>query len=459
MNAPVTDVNIRTEDGDLSKDFVRGVCEAIELGDGVSVRALVEGLHNADVADLLELLAPDERQGFIKLLGHDMDFRVLPELDENLLDEVLDELPDAAVVEAVRELDSDDAVYLLEGMESHEQLEVLEKLPETDRAALKRSLDYPEDSAGRLMSSEYVAVPPFWTVGQTIDFLRDNDDLPAVFHEVFVIDPAYHLLGAVPLSRVLRTKRPERISEVMDEDIRTIKADEDQEEVAFVFQQYNLLSAPVVDDDGRAAGIITIDDVVDVIQEEADEDMHRMGGVGDEELTDSVWETARNRFWWLGVNLITAVFASYVISLFGGSIEQMVALAVLMPIVASMGGNAATQTMTVAVRAIATHELQPINAGRVITREALVGLLNGIVLSLIMGTFAAFWFGNPGLGAVLVAAMLINMVVAALAGILVPLALDKYEIDPAIASSVFVTTVTDVVGFFAFLGLAAAVLL
>ncbi|PLX46098.1 MAG: magnesium transporter, partial [Hyphomicrobiales bacterium] len=439
MNAPVTDVNLRTEDGDLSKDFVRGVCETVERGDGAALRALVDGLHNADVADLLELMTGEDRQGFLQLLGSDIDFQVLPELDENLLDQVLDELPDEAVVEAVRELESDDAVYLLEGMEQHEQREVLSQLPESERAALKRSLDYPEDSAGRLMSSEYVAVPAFWTVGQTIDYLRDTDDLPAAFHEVFVIDPGYHLLGSVPLSRVLRTKRPVRMGEVMDEDIRTIKADEDQEEVAFIFRQYNLLSAPVVDEDGRAAGVITIDDVVDVIQEEADEDMHRMGGVGDEELTDSVWNTARSRFWWLGINLITAVLASYIISLYGASIEQMVALAVLMPIVASMGGNAATQTMTVAVRAIATHELQPINAGRVITREALVGLVNGIVLALIMGGFAALWFGNMGLGAVLVAAMLINMVVAALAGILVPLTLDRFGIDPAIASSVFVT--------------------
>ncbi len=455
MNTAKTTIAARDEDGMLASGYVAEVALAVEQGDGAALRKLVEGLHNADLADLMELLGPEERQGFIRLLGDDIDFQVLPELDETLRDEVLDELPREAVVEAVRELESDDALYLLEDMHSDEQHKILEQLPEGERALLKRALDYPEDSAGRLMRSEFVAVPPFWNVGQLIDYLRKNEALPADFHEIFVIDPSFHLLGAVALNRLLRTPPPVRIADIMESDIISVSALEDQEQVAFAFEQYNLVSAPVVDEDGRVAGIITIDDIVDVIQEEAEEDIHRLGGVGDEELTDTVWSTARGRFTWLAINLVTAIMASYVISLFDGSIEQMVALAVLMPIVASMGGNAGTQTMTVAVRALATHELSPVNAGRVISREALVGLLNGTVLALLMGALAALWFDNFGLGLVLVAAMLVNMVVAALSGILIPLFLDRINIDPAIASSVFVTTVTDIIGFFAFLGLAA----
>jgi len=459
VNAPDANIIARDEDGMLAPGYVHDVALAVENGDGEELRALVEGLHNADLADLMELLGHDERQGFIRLLGGDIDFHVLPELDETLRDEVLEELPTKAVVDAVRELESDDAVYLLEDMESDEQHKILKHLPENERAALKRSLEYPEDSAGRLMCSEFVAVPPFWNVGQVIDYLRRDETLPADFHEVFIVNPAFHLIGAVALNRLLRTKRPVRIDDIMKKDIISVKATEDQEQVAFAFEQYNLLSAPVVDADERVCGIITIDDIVDVIQEEVEEDIHRLGGVGDEELTDTVWQTARGRFTWLAVNLLTAVFASYIISLFDGSIEQMVALAVLMPIVASMGGNAGTQTMTVAVRAIATHELLPVNAGRVIGREAMVGLLNGAVLAAVMGVLAALWFGNTGLGLVLVAAMMVNMLVAALSGILIPLLLERSGVDPAIASSVFVTTVTDVVGFFAFLGLAAMWLL
>ncbi len=459
MNVPDANIIARDEDGMLTPAYVHAVALAVENADGHELRALVKGLHNADLADLMELLGPDDRQGFIRLLGDDIDFHVLPELDETLRDEVLEELPTKAVVEAVRELESDDAVYLLEDMHSDEQQKILKQLPESERVALKRSLDYPEDSAGRLMRSEFVAVPPFWNVGQVIDYLRQDETLPADFHEVLVVDPAFHLLGAVALNRLLRTKRPVRIEDIMEKDIISVKAVEDQEQVAYVFEQYNLLSAPVVDEDGRVSGVVTIDDIVDVIQEEVEEDIHRLGGVGDEELTDTVWQTARGRFTWLAVNLLTAVFASYVISLFDASIEQMVALAVLMPIVASMGGNAGTQTMTVAVRALATHELLPVNAARVIGREAMVGLLNGSVLAILMGALAALWFDNTGLGLVLVVAMIVNMLVAALSGILIPLMLERLGVDPAIASSVFVTTVTDVVGFFAFLGLAATWLL
>jgi len=305
------------------------------------------------------------------------------------------------------------------------------------------------------MQTDYISVPPFWSVGQTIDYMREEDGLPNDFTQIWVVDPTHHLFGRVPLDRLLRAKRPITIEEITDREVRQITAEEDQEEVALEFERYDLMSAPVVDDDGRMLGVVTADDIMEVLQEEAEEDIHRLGGVGDESITDTVFRTTRNRFIWLLVNLATAILASLVISLFDATIEQMVALAVLMPIVASMGGNAGTQSMTVAVRALATHDLGPVNASRVISREALVGLFNGVVFAIIMGAVAYFWFGSDQLGMVIAAAMVINMVVAGLFGILVPIALDALDIDPAVSSSVFVTTVTDVVGFFSFLGLAA----
>ncbi len=305
------------------------------------------------------------------------------------------------------------------------------------------------------MQTDLIAVPPFWSVGQTIDYMRVAKDLPDRFYEIFVVDPAYHLIGSVALNRLLRSKRPTTIESITREDIRPIPVESDQEEVARQFERYNLTSAPVVDEDKRLVGVITADDVVEVVQEEASEDILRMGGVGDESVSDTVWETTRLRFTWLLANLFTAILASYVISLFEATIEQMVALAVLMPIVASMGGNAGTQTMTVAVRALATQDLGPVNAVRIILRESAVGLLNGCVFAVIMAAIAYFWFGSDTLGLVIGVAMVVNLFAAALAGILIPLGLEELDLDPAIASGVFVTTVTDVVGFFAFLGLAA----
>jgi magnesium transporter len=305
------------------------------------------------------------------------------------------------------------------------------------------------------MQTDLIAVPPFWSVGQTLDFMQEADDLPERFYEIFVVDPSYHLLGSVALDRLLRSKRLVSIEDLTITDIHPIQVESDQEEVARQFERYNLTSAPVVDADQRLVGVITADDVVEVIQEEASEDILKMGGVGGESVADTVWETTRHRFAWLLVNLATAILASAVISLFDATIEQMVALAVLMPIVASMGGNAGTQTMTVAVRAIATQDLGRANAFRVIGRETAVGLLNGVLFAAIMGTIVYFWFGNSPLGLVIAAAMIVNLIVAALAGILIPLGLEGLGLDPAIASGVFVTTVTDVVGFFAFLGLAA----
>ncbi|MEM8975520.1 MAG: magnesium transporter, partial [Pseudomonadota bacterium] len=319
---------------------------------------------------------------------------------------------------------------------------------------LQRNLDYPEETAGRLMQGEFVSVAPFWNVGQVIDYMRETDELPTTFSEIYVVDPLFKVLGSVNLSHLLRSKRHVPIEEIMRDDISTVDATADQEDVARQFERYDLYSAPVVDASGRLVGVVTVDDVVEVIQEEADEDIRRLGGVGDESVADNVFNTTQSRFIWLLVNLLTAVLASVIIKMFDASIEQMVALAVLMPIVASMGGNAGTQTMTVAVRALATRDLTAVNASRIVLREVSVGLLNGLLFALILALVTVLWFGSGALGLVIAAAMISNHLAAALAGILVPLSLQRLGQDPAIASSVFVTTITDVVGFFAFLGLA-----
>ena len=455
MQDAASEVELRDEDGDIRSDFLHAVSSALEEGDAARVRALTLDLHEADLADLIQLLRPEERAGLIATLGDDFKAAALPELDEAVRDQVLEDMAPEQVAEALQQLDSDEAVYLLEDLDKEDQTDILAKLPYFERIALQRSLEYPEDSAGRIMQTDLIAVPPFWSVGQTIDYMRVAKDLPDRFYEIFVVDPAYHLIGSVALNRLLRSKRPTTIDSIADADVRPIPVDSDQEEVARQFERYNLTSAPVVDGDKRLVGVITADDVVEVVQEEASEDILRMGGVGDESVSDTVWETTRLRFTWLLANLFTAILASYVISLFEATIEQMVALAVLMPIVASMGGNAGTQTMTVAVRALATQDLGPVNAVRIILRESAVGLLNGCVFAVIMAAIAYFWFGSDTLGLVIGVAMVINLFAAALAGILIPLGLEELDLDPAIASGVFVTTVTDVVGFFAFLGLAA----
>jgi len=455
MQDAASEVQLRDEDGDIRSDFLHAVSSALEEGDAARVRALTLDLHEADLADLIQLLRPEERAGLIATLGEDFKAAALPELDEAVRDQVLEDMAPEQVAEALQQLDSDEAVYLLEDLDKEDQTDILAKLPYFERIALQRSLEYPEDSAGRIMQTDLIAVPPFWSVGQTIDYMRVAKDLPDRFYEIFVVDPAYHLIGSVALNRLLRSKRPTTIDSIAREDIRPIPVEADQEEVARQFERYNLTSAPVVDGDQRLVGVITADDVVEVVQEEASEDILRMGGVGDESVSDTVWETTRLRFTWLLANLFTAILASMVISLFEATIEQMVALAVLMPIVASMGGNAGTQTMTVAVRALATQDLGPVNAVRIIVRESAVGLLNGLLFAVIMAAIAYFWFGSGELGLVIGVAMVVNMFAAALAGILIPLGLEELDLDPAIASGVFVTTVSDVVGFFAFLGLAA----
>jgi magnesium transporter len=454
----LTDVPEETAEETLSPGFVRSVVDAVDRADVAQARELVLPLRPADLAELFELLRNDERQDLVGMLGTDLNPEVLSELDESVRDHVIELLDPKDIAAALTEMDSDDAVYLLEDMDEDDQRLILDQLPASDRAALEQSLDYPEYSAGRLMQRELVAVPPYWDVGQTIDYLREAADLPDEFYEIFVVDAAYKPSGTVPLSRVMRTKRPVKISEIMETEQTLIPVAMDQEDVALQFSKYDLISAAVVDEAGRLVGVVTVDDIVEVISEEAAEDIRLLAGVGEEAISDSVLQTTRSRFPWLMINLFTAVIAASVIALFDATIEQMVALAVLMPIVASMGGNAGTQTMTVTVRALATRDLVNFNVRRTITREFLVGILNGLMFAVLLGGLVSLVFENVWLGGVIATAMLINLITACLAGILIPLGLDKIGVDPAVSSAVFVTTLTDTIGFFSFLGLAALIL-
>ena len=446
---------MRDSEGNIRPDFVETISQAVRSADAVFLCELVGELHEADLGDLVQALAADERVRLIELTKADFDFSALNEVDDTVREELLEELEPETVAEGVRELDSDDAVELLEGVDEDVQDEILEKLSLSERVAIERSLTYPEETAGRRMQTEFIAVPPDWNVGQAIDYMRETPDLPDRFYEIYSVDADQRWQGAVSLDRLLRARRPVPLAELIDEDRRRVSVLDHQSDVARMFGKYNLVSVPVVDTDSRLVGVITIDDVVDVIEEEADEEVKALGGVtSDEELSDNFVTIARGRFTWLLINLATAFLASSVLGLFEGQLEQMVALAVLAPIVASQGGNAATQTMTVAVRALATRQLNPGNALRIIIREALVGLMNGIAFAVVTGIAAFLWFKTPGLGIVIGLAMITNLVAGALGGILIPMALDRVKADPAVASGTFVTTVTDVVGFFAFLGIA-----
>lgn len=445
----------RDEEGELNQAFLAEIADAIEASDSARLQKLIEDFHESDLGDLIEALAPEQRPRLIELLGSAFDFTALTEVDDAVREEILEELETTTVAEGVRDLDSDDAVTILESLDEEDKADVLDQLPPMERVALQRSLEYPEESAGRRMQTEYIAVPPFWTVGQTIDFMRETADLPETFYEIFVIDPAGHLLGAVPLDRLLRSKRPVTIQAIMNDDPDRVEADQNQEEVARLFERYNLVSAAVVDEAGRLVGVMMVDDIVDVLEEEADADIKALGGVkSDEELSDDVFYTQRSRFPWLFVNMCTALAAAGVIQAFSGSLERMVALAILMPIVASMGGNAGTQTMTVAVRALATRELGRSNAWRIIRREAAVGLLNGLAFAVIMGILAGLWFQSMQLGLVIGLALITVLLFAAMGGILVPLTLNRLGVDPAVSSGPFVTSITDIVGFLSFLGIA-----
>src|SRR3989440_4632901 len=446
---------LRDEEGGLRPDFVDRVTQAVEAGDSAALTALVGELHQADFGDLLEALDPELRPKLIELMGGAFDFTALTEVDDAVREEILEELEPQTVAEGVRELDSDDAVYILEDLPKDEQAEILDQLPPPERIALARRLDYPEDSAGRRMQTEFIAAPPTWTVGQTIDYMRETEDLPERFFEIYVVGPDGKFLGAVPLDRLMRSKRPVPISELMEPERHVVRAADDQEEVARRFERYNLVAAPVVDATDRMVGVITFDDIVDVIEQEAEEDIKALGGVArGEELSDSVWTIAKGRFNWLLINLGTAFLASSVLGLFQEQLQSMVALAVLAPIVASQGGNATTQTMTVAVRALATRELGAANAARVILRELMVGLFNGLAFAVITGIAAVAWFKLPGLGVVIGLAMICNLVAAALGGILIPLTLYRLGRGPAVASRPFVTPGPDIDGFFSFLAIA-----
>ncbi|MEP1031513.1 MAG: magnesium transporter [Alphaproteobacteria bacterium] len=441
-------------------DVDAAVITALDTGDTAGLKELVDGLHYADVADIVERLSADRREQLITEIGPEMAPDVLAELDESVREEIFEVMAPEQIAAHVQELNSDDAVEIVHQMEGPEQQKVLDAMPAPDRRLIEQSLSYPEESAGRLMQREIVTVPTHWTVGQTIDFMRqaaegDDDILPDSFYDIFVVDPTHKPVGSIHLSHLLRSKRPVKVSDIMETELKLISVNMDQEDVAFLFRQRDLVSAPVVDEAQRLVGAITIDDVVDVIHEEHEEDMLALAGVGEDDLYDAAIDTTKARFRWLLVNLFTAILASLVIGLFATTLEQIVALAILMPIVASMGGNAGTQTLTVAVRAMAMRELTATNAYRVIGKEVLVGAINGVLFAVITGAIAWFWFDTPQIGLIIGLAMIINMVVAGLAGAAIPLVLDRFGIDPAIASSVFLTTVTDVVGFFAFLGLAA----
>ncbi|KQQ46935.1 MULTISPECIES: magnesium transporter [Rhizobium/Agrobacterium group] len=446
--------DIYAEDGSIRSDFLAMVGAAIADRDVLFLRQNVARLHESELGDLLESILPEQRHSMVRLLGSDFDMTALTEVDEAIRLDIVEQMPNDQIAAGIGEMDSDDAVYILEDLDREDREDILSQMPFTERVRLLRALDYPESSAGRRMQTEFVAVPPFWTVGQTIDYMREEEELPESFSQIFVVDPTFKLVGAMDLDRLLRSKRQVKVESIMHETNHPIAAEMDQEEAAQLFEQYDLLSAAVVDDNGRLVGVLTIDDVVDVIQEEAEEDLLRLGGVGDEELSDTIAVTSRSRVPWLAVNLITAFMAASVIGLFDATIEQIVALAVLMPIVAGMGGNAGSQTMTVSVRALATKNLDIHNAARIIRREAGVGLLNGALFGCAIGIIAGLWFKDVNLGGIIATAMLINMFAAAIAGIIIPLLLDKFGADPAVSSAVFVTAVTDIVGFFSFLGLA-----
>ena len=444
---------------ELDETRVSGVRLAIITEDASRLRELFEPLHPADIADLLEQLEAGERRELLLLAGDLIDGEVLSELEEELRESVIEVLPSEQLAEAVRELESDDVVDLLEDLDEPQQEALLDVLEIGDRVAVERALSYPEFSAGRLMQREVVTAPEHWSVGDTIDHLRSQESLPDQFYHVILIDPRYRPVGYVTLGRIMSSSRATPLSDLLEDSFRTFSVEQPEGDIAYAFNQYHLISAPVVDDDGRLAGVITIDDAMAVLDEEHEEDVFRLAGVGDESLSNSTLEIVRRRFPWLAVNLATAILASIVIAIFEDVIAAVVALAVLMPIVASMGGNAATQSMTVAVRALATRDLTGSNALRVIRREGVAGLLNGMIFAVIMGVVGIIWFGSPMLGVLIAVAMIVNLLVAGLAGVLVPLGLEKAGVDPALASGTFVTTVTDVVGFFVFLGLASMVLL
>jgi len=440
---------------EFNKEFINVLSKKIKDNDTAFLNRTLKELHPSDSADLIENLIPENRTKLIEIEGFNLDPEIFIELNESIQTEIFILLSTESIVNILRRLESDNALKILENLDEKKKNTVLNKLPPKDRFILQEGLSYPEDSAARIMQREFTAIPSNWSVGQTIDYLRENKDLPEEFLEIFIVDSDFKPIGTVPSSKVLRAPRDSKMNLIMSEMQVLIPVDMDKEEVGRIFENYNLISAGVIDKTNKLVGMITGDDVVTVVKEEAEEDVLRLAGVGDEEITDSVLKKTKRRFNWLLLNLFTALLATWVISKFGATIEQMVALAFLMPIVASMGGNAGMQTLAVTIRAIATKELSSGNLTQIVTKEFIIGVLNGIIFAAITALIVQLWFKEINLSILIAVAMVLNMIVAGLFGILVPVSLKKFNIDPAIASSVFVTTITDVIGFLSFLGIGA----
>ena len=438
---------------EFNKEYLKVVTSKIANNDAQFITNSFNGMHPADAADIIELLGQNDRESLIKLNNFNIDPEVFIELNESVQSEIISYLSSDSIVKLLKNLESDDAIAILENVDEKDKNDILSSLPPKDRFALLESLSYPEDTAARIMQREFTATPSNWSVGQTIDYLRDNKDLPEDFLEIFIVDEDFKPIGTVPSSKVLTTSRDTKMLSIMSESQLLIPVDMDKEEVGNVFENYNLNSAAVVDKNNKLVGMIMYDDVLTVLKDEAEEDALRLAGVGDEEITDGVFTKTKRRFNWLLLNLFTALLATWVISLFGASIEEMVALAFLMPVVASMGGNAGMQTLAVTIRAIATKELSAGNFNRVVAKEFLIGILNGIIFAAITAAIVQLWFKEFNLSLLIAISMILNMIVAGLFGILVPVSLKKLNIDPALASSVFVTTITDVIGFLSFLGI------
>ena len=438
---------------DFNKEFLTIFSDKIKVSDIKFINQTLADLHPSDVANLIENLSSETRAKLLEIEEFGIDPEIFVEINESIQTEILQLLSSEAIAKIIKRLESDNAISIIENLNKEKKNSVLDKLPPKDRFLLEEGLSYPEDSAARIMQREFTAVPSDWSVGQTIDYLRESKELPEEFLEIFIVDNEFKPIGIVPSSRVLRTPREKKMNSIMREMPVLISVNMDKEEVGHTFENYNLLSAGVVNKNNKLVGMITADDIVTVVQEEAEEDVLRLAGVGDEEITDSVLVKTKRRFNWLLLNLFTALLATWVISLFGASIEQMVALAFLMPIVASMGGNAGMQTLAVTIRAIATKELSSGNFNKIVGKEFLIGILNGIIFAIITAIIVQLWFQELKLSLLIGISMVLNMIVAGLFGILVPVSLKKVNIDPALASSVFVTTITDVIGFLSFLGI------
>ena len=449
------EINDKKVNFEFNKEFINVFNKKIKDNDTEFLNRTLKELHPADSADIIENLAPETRSKLIELEGFNLDPEIFIELNESIQTEIFITLSIESIVNILKRLESDNALKIIENLDEKKKNIVLDKLPPKDRFLLQEGLSYPEDSAARIMQREFTAIPSNWSVGQTIDYLRESKDLPEEFLEIFIVDNNFKPIGKVPSSKILRTPRESKIISIMNEMQVLIPVKMDKEEVGHIFENYNLVTAGVIDKENKLVGVITGDDIFTVLKEEAEEDVLRLAGVGDEEITDSIVQKTKRRFNWLLLNLFTAFLATWVISLFGASIEQMVALAFLMPIVASMGGNAGMQTLAVTIRALATKELSSGNFGKIVTKEFVIGVLNGIIFALITGVIVQLWFKEINLSILIAVSMVLNMIVAGIFGIMVPVSLKKLNIDPAIASSVFVTTITDVIGFLSFLGIGA----